>query len=77
MAGKIEPMNRQTVPRDPIEPLLLSVYEVAELLGVSRHTVWDQVYRGELPSLHIGARRLIPRDELLATLKVRSSGGAT
>ena len=45
-----------------------SVGEVAEMLGLSRRAIYDAVERGELRSVAIGRRRLIPRrviDELL------------
>lgn len=34
--------------------------EVAETLGVSEPTVWRWVKIGELPSVKLGGRRLIP-----------------
>ena len=41
--------------------LVASVSEVAEALGVSDDLVYELVARGELPSLKLGRRRLIPR----------------
>ena len=43
------------------EPLVLSISETAELLGVSDDLVYDLVARGELPCLRLGRRRVIPR----------------
>lgn len=42
-------------------PVLLDVKTAAVLLSVSERTAWDLVGRGELKSIKIGSRRLIPR----------------
>jgi len=42
-------------------PLLLSVPEAARLLGVGLTLCWDMVHNGELPSVRLGRRVLIPR----------------
>jgi len=38
--------------------------EVAQLLGVSRHTVVNWIKRGFLPGLKLGGRLYVPRSEL-------------
>ena len=43
---------------------VLSVEECAELLGISRYLAYKAVREGELPSLRIGYRLLIPRAAL-------------
>lgn len=44
-----------------------TVPEVAELLaGVSERYVWDLIARNELGSIKIGARRVVPAEELEA-----------
>jgi excisionase family DNA binding protein len=43
------------------EVLFLSVAATAQTLGISDDTVYELVNRGELPSLRIGRRRVIPR----------------
>ena len=43
------------------EPLVLSIGETAELLGVSDDLVYDLVAQGDLPCLRLGRRRVIPR----------------
>lgn len=45
-------------------PLLLSVKDAAEHLGISRGTLYELVNSGEIESLRIGRRRLISRDAL-------------
>lgn len=39
---------------------LLSVAQAGERLGLSRAQTWRMVYSGELQSIFIGSRRLIP-----------------
>jgi excisionase family DNA binding protein len=41
--------------------LVLSIREVADILGVSDDLVYELVARGEIPCLRLGRRRLIPR----------------
>ncbi len=38
----------------------ISVEEAAALLGISRNTAYEAVRRGEIPSIRIGKRFLIP-----------------
>lgn len=47
---------------------ILTVAEVAELLGISRGTAYEYVRTGELPSVRLGRRLVIPKhrfEELL------------
>ena len=41
--------------------LTLSVDEVAEALGVSRGLAYEAVRQGEIPSIRVGKRILVPR----------------
>jgi excisionase family DNA binding protein len=45
-------------------PLLWSTTDAAARLGVSRAHIYELLARRELASLKLGARRLIPDDEL-------------
>lgn len=61
----------QTLAREPQpleERLTISVEEAAELLGVSRSTAYSLVRQGELPSLRLGRRIVVPVRRLLALL---------
>jgi excisionase family DNA binding protein len=59
-------------PRDPMnERLTFTVDEVARLLGISRSGAYDSIARGEIPSLNIGRRVLVPREAFLEMLKPR------
>ena len=73
-AKTAEPSLAEQIQRSP--RLTLSLPEVAAWLGVSPHLVWGQVNRGELPSVRLGRRVLVPRDALIATLSRRTRGGA-
>ncbi len=42
-------------------PVLLSVQECADMLGLSRTTTFNLTRSGQLASIKVGARRLIPR----------------
>lgn len=44
--------------------LTLTVEEVAALLGISRALGYELVARGELPSLRLGRRIVVPRRAL-------------
>lgn len=53
----------------PVERLAYSTAELAEALGCSRQHIHNLLARGALPSVKLGARRLIPRaavEKLLA-----------
>ena len=54
-----------TIPQE----VVLTVEEAAKVLRVSRSTAYDAVARGDIPTIRIGRRLLIPRaalDRLLA-----------
>ena len=45
-------------------PLLLGVEEAADQLGIRRSVLYERLLTGELASVKIGRRRLIPRQAL-------------
>jgi excisionase family DNA binding protein len=47
-----------------MEKLLLRPIEAAELIGVCRSTIYQMLAAGELPSVRVGSRHLIPADLL-------------
>jgi excisionase family DNA binding protein len=55
--------------------LVLTVTEAAELLGISRAFAYELVARGELPSIHLGRRVVVPRVQLLALVSGASGSG--
>jgi excisionase family DNA binding protein len=53
--------------KDAVPPqsrLTLTVEEVAATLGISRAFAYEAVRRGEIPSIRIGRRVLVPRAPL-------------
>lgn len=43
------------------ERLTLSVPEAAKKLGISRNAAYEAAQRGEIPSIRVGKRLLVPR----------------
>jgi excisionase family DNA binding protein len=72
-------MNALTVPAEqPVEAVLLRIDEVARLLSLGRSETYRLVTSGELVSLKLGRRRLIPRaaiDALVAKWVSEQLGG--
>ena len=56
-------------------PLMLSVPELASVLGISRAGAYELVKEKGFPSLTIGSRILVPRDKLVAWIDAKSSDG--
>ena len=55
-------------------PLMLSVPELASVLGISRTRAYELAREKGFPSLTIGARILVPRDKLVAWIDEKSKG---
>ncbi len=53
---------------DPVTRQTFSVSEAAKLLGISRAHAYDCVRSGELPSITLGRRVVIPRRAIDALL---------
>jgi len=56
----------------PVNDLAASVTELATILGVGKNTAYRAVQTGQIPSVRIGKRYLIPRNvinEMLGTLE--------
>jgi excisionase family DNA binding protein len=50
------------------EPLTYTIEETARLLGISRGTAYAAARAGELPTIRLGRRLLVPRAALLELL---------
>ena len=50
-------------------PLMLSVPDLTEALGISRAGAYESVKSKGFPSLHIGKRILVPKEELIAWIR--------
>lgn len=53
-----------------MERLTYTVTEVAQLLGISRGSAYTHVRTGEIPSITIGGRIVVPRRALDALLNI-------
>ena len=51
--------------------LALTVTEAAEVLGISRALAYELVARGDLPSIRLGRRLVVPKVALLEMLGLR------
>lgn len=65
LAGASAPTTDQGLAAGAIAPvgerLVLTVEEAATLLGISRAFAYEAVNRGEIPSIRIGRRVLVPK----------------
>ena len=50
-------------------PLMLSVPDLTDALGISRARAYELVKSEGFPTLHIGNRILVPKEELVAWIK--------
>ena len=51
-------------------PAVLTVPEAAALLRVGKNTMYLAIQRGDVPSLKLGRRVLVPRDALQRLLQI-------
>jgi excisionase family DNA binding protein len=58
-------LPRPPTSRPSAEALTLSVPEAAELLGISRGAAYQAARSGEIPTVQIGRRLLVPRHRLM------------
>jgi excisionase family DNA binding protein len=58
-------------------PLCHSIPNAGEMLGVGRTSMYDLIARGEISTITIGTRRLVPHDELVAYVERRRSEALT
>jgi excisionase family DNA binding protein len=54
------------------QPLTLTVEQTAKLLGIGRSTAYELVRTGDIPSLRLGRRILVPRRPLEIKLGIRA-----
>ena len=55
-------------------PLLLNTTELADLLGVSHSSVYELIQEPGFPSLRIGKRIVIPKEELRQWISDNTKG---
>jgi excisionase family DNA binding protein len=54
------------------EPETLTVEEAGRVLGIGRNAAYEACARGDIPSIRIGKRILVPRRQLLELLTTPS-----
>ena len=54
-------------------PLMLSVPQVADVLGIGRTNAYELVKEKDFPSLNIGSRIVIPKDKLIQWIEEKVS----
>jgi excisionase family DNA binding protein len=67
-------MSQEENPSNDSQRLTWTVDEAADLLGLSRPCAYEAVHRGEIPSIRVGRRILIPRAAL--SLRLAAAGAA-
>lgn len=55
--------------RDETERIVFSVEEVRQRLGISRNLMYEAIRTGQIPSIRIGRRILVPRAALQRMLE--------
>lgn len=55
-----------------MEPFYLGVEEVARLLSLGRSKIFKMIERGEMPSVRVGRRVLVPADDLRKWVQERA-----
>jgi excisionase family DNA binding protein len=58
-----------------VQKLTLTVPEAAELLGIGRTAAYEAARTGELPTVRLGRRVLVPREALARFLTPTPAGG--
>jgi excisionase family DNA binding protein len=53
---------------DDIQSLTVTVEQAAKLLGIGRSTAYELVHTGDIPSLRLGRRIVVPTAELAKRL---------
>lgn len=53
-------------------PLMLSVIQVAEVLGISKTSAYELVHTDDFPSITIGKRLIVPKDKFIEWIKTKT-----
>jgi excisionase family DNA binding protein len=57
-------MTTRTAQSHSVDRLTYTVGEAAQLLGISRNSAYEAARRGEIPTIRVGRRILVPRNRL-------------
>lgn len=78
-SGTTTPMNDTKAPTAHVtawDKPTMTVLDMAGVLGVSREAAYDAVRRGDIPSIRVGRKILIPTAKLAAMLGIAAGGQA-
>jgi excisionase family DNA binding protein len=73
---KEETTKMTSTPAPVLQPLLLNIKEVAQLLSLGRSTVYELLNKGELPSIKCGTARRVPFAALMQWITDHTEYGA-
>jgi excisionase family DNA binding protein len=73
MTAPFEPVRLSEPARPTVERLLLDTNDVAYALHIGLSSARGLMARGELPSLRVGDRRLVRREDLMKFIEERAT----
>lgn len=53
-------------------PLMLSVVQVAEILGISKTSAYELSHTKSFPSMTVGGRIIVPRDKFIEWINLQT-----
>ena len=56
-------------------PLFLNAKTVAALLGVSPSSAYELLHQGGFPTLHVGSRMVVPKEQFIQWVSAHTEGG--
>ena len=68
-------MNKSSYKTYDDLPLMLSVADVAKVLGISRAGAYELAHSREFPSMKIGSRIIVPKDKFLLWIEKQCREG--
>ena len=72
---RIVKMNKSSYKTYDDLPLMLSVPDVAKVLGISRARAYELAHSRAFPSMKVGNRIIIPRDKFLLWIEKQCGEG--
>lgn len=69
-----QPSTRRAVPDPQVEPTI-TIEEAASVLGISRTSAYAAAQRGEIPTITLGKRKVVPVPLLRTMLGLPATGG--
>ena len=72
---RIVKMNKSSYKTYDDLPLMLSVPDAAQVLGISRAGAYELAHSREFPSMKVGSRIIIPKDKFLLWIEKQFGEG--